>query len=219
MSQPLFRILLLAGTPLITLGCMSQQNDRGYLGVDPVAVAPVENIPTNAGNGLNRDQWEPTVVFIPVDGTAHPPTYNGELRPTRVTARQRGEYPTVEQALELSEDSLGAQVQEVPMAIGAAIVDGASIPGGLIVYPQSLTRWSPSVSYERSPRPATRTDSLTAASAVDVHETLQEVPQGTATPGATTPPTTQPNRQPANPPASQPVSQPIGQMTPVRTAE
>lgn len=217
MSYSLCRILLLAGTPLITMGCMSQQNDRGYLGVDPVAVAPLENIATNAGNGLNRDQWEPTVVYIPVDGTAHPPTYNGELRPTRVTARQRGEYPTVEQALELSEDSLGAQVQEVPMVIGAAIVDGASIPGGLIVYPQSLTRWSPSVSYERSPRPASRTDSLTAAPAVDVHETLQEIPADGANPApiSPTPTTTQPISQPSG----QPTSQPIGQMTPVRTAE
>ncbi len=142
-------LLVIAGA---VTGCMSSVNDRSYVGVDPQAVAPLEPLPYNAGHGLSRERWQATAIHVPVDGTAHRPTYNSNIRHTRVTPRQRGEMPTAESALDLSDTSLQAQVQEVPIQLGSAALDAVSIPGGLIAYHQAKTRFSPDVTYQRTLR-------------------------------------------------------------------
>lgn len=206
----LFSLALLA-LPLALTGCTHQYNDRGYVGVDPDLVAPSSEGSRDSTNALNRDQWSTTTVYIPVDGTAHRPTYNSNRRPTQVTARQRGEYPTIQTALELEEDSIDAQIAEAPIALGRAVIDAVSIPGGLVMYHQGMTRWSPDISYQRVQRqetvvPAFSTEGPGVVVPVQISETL---PQSDAPP-ATDAPVQQ----------SVPVSrQPIGQMTPVEAPE
>ncbi len=174
-------VLLVAATGLG--GCMNSLNDRSYLGVTPPPASSAEQSQPsyNDGHGLNRQAWTPTVVHVPVDGTAHRPTYNSNYRHTRVSTRQRGDMPTTAaEALELDENSLSEQIEEVPLALGSAAIDAVSIPVGLVAYHQGKTRWSPDVSYERT-RPAVPAAPATPETA-DVPQTAQQAPQATEQP-------------------------------------
>ncbi len=194
-TRPIAVLTLLAIAGALT-GCMSSVNDRSYVGVDPQAVAPLEPLPYNAGHGLSREHWQATAIHVPVDGTAHRPTYNSNIRHTRVTPRQRGEMPTAESALDLREASLQAQVQEVPIQLGSAALDAVSIPGGLIAYHQANTRFSPDVTYQRTLRAG-----ATAQASNPTDASMAPA---------------QPNEPVQAPPARSPVATPvIGQMTPV----
>ncbi len=144
---------LLALTAMLGLtGCMSPHNDRSYVGTDPQLVAPLDDLPYESTYQLDRSQWTPTTINIPVDNTAHRPTYNSNLRHTRITTRQRNEFPTAEQALELTGDSGDTKIAEVPVVLGSAIIDAVALPVRMVTSHQGMTHESPNIAYQRTPQ-------------------------------------------------------------------
>ncbi len=160
---------------LVTLsGCIAPQNDRLTEGHGPAAVKfeafsrdsgraanPVASDGGSGGQGgriasspptltgLDRSNWDRTVVAVPVDGTAHHPTYVQRLIVTDSTARQRQEYPTAESALELTQGSGETQAWEAPLQSVQAFRDLLLGPFRLIGQPPWRVRWSPDESYAR----------------------------------------------------------------------
>src|SRR5690606_11428909 len=111
------------------------------------APVPAEQAPTLTG--IIRSDWEPTVIFVPVDGTAHFPTYAERLHLTSATTRQRREYPTPTSALELTEGSGNDQAMEALGNVGLSVLDVVLLLPRLVVEPAWHVRWSPDVAYAR----------------------------------------------------------------------
>lgn len=107
--------------------------------------------------GIDRENWEARTFLVPVDGTHHRPTYADPFFLTDVTRRQRGEYPSIESALDGdgSEYAAGAdseRFQEGVLVPLRALLDLVTIPVRLFGEPQVWEHVSPRVSYERWPR-------------------------------------------------------------------
>jgi hypothetical protein len=143
-------------------GCIAEQNDRMTIGrslqletfYPPAAAEPPAGVPVLAEQppsltGIIRSEWEPTVIFVPVDGTAHHPTYAEYLRLADATTRQRREYPTPTSALELTEGSEQDQAWEAVGNIGLTLLDLIVLVPRLVVEPAWRVRWSPDVAYAR----------------------------------------------------------------------
>ncbi len=106
--------------------------------------------------GLDRSNWGAMTFLVPVDGTHHRPTYADALFLTDVTRRQRGEYPTIESALDLDGSEQGTTASHQRFAEGfivpaRAMLDAVTIPVRLIGEPQTWEMVSPRDSYERQP--------------------------------------------------------------------
>lgn len=157
------KLILGAAAALALLGgCVAQQNDRLTVGRSVQLEAFFPPAPTAAEAGVPvlpeqpptltsvwRDNWTPTVILSPVDGTAHQPTYAKRLLMTDSTARQRREYPTALTALELTNGSEGDQQLEAlanPLYALADVV--LLLPRMVLDRPWSI-RWSPDVAYAR----------------------------------------------------------------------
>jgi hypothetical protein len=143
-------------------GCIAEQNDRMTLGrsvqlegfFPPAATEPPEGVPVLADQpptltSIIRSDWEPTVIFVPVDGTAHHPTYAEHLRLANSSTRQRREYPTPTSALELTEGSEQDQAWEAAGNFGLTVLDLVLLLPRLIVEPAWRVRWSPDVAHAR----------------------------------------------------------------------
>lgn len=151
-------------TACILPGCAMPENDRATIGqtmrpealtpaVRPApATTPIGAAPAGEPSviGLDRSHWAATRVHVPVDGTAHGPTYAKRLHSADRTARQRGEYPDAGSALELTDGSLWQQQGEALANHGFAALDTLLIIPRLIWSPPWRERWSPDVAYERS---------------------------------------------------------------------
>jgi len=117
-------------------------------GIEPQARTPRSSEPTLAG--LDRSNWERTTLMVPVDGTAHRPTYVQRIIGTNSSARQRREYPTAESALEMTQGSGHDQSIEAPLQHAQAAYDLVlGLPRMFLQLPYR-TRWSPDESYERA---------------------------------------------------------------------
>lgn len=103
---------------------------------------------------LNRDNWEGRTLEVPVDYTRHRPHYRIPWQFADRTARERGEAPTAETALELDCRSGGQHGREGLAAPFIALMEGLSIPVRLFTDPQCNVWRSPDVPYGRAPRPA-----------------------------------------------------------------
>ncbi|MBX3376618.1 MAG: hypothetical protein KF678_06400 [Phycisphaeraceae bacterium] len=103
-------------------GCMSPQNDRITAGssvrleVFDAAPRGAERLPASlvapSVVSIERENWKTTEVLVPVDGTAHKPTYARRVIESGRTRRQRNLYPTATSALELTGGSEGEQQRE-----------------------------------------------------------------------------------------------------------
>ena len=104
-------------------GCISPENDRITLGNSLrlesfEASRPAEERVVPAGLvapsvvSIERDNWRTTEILVPVDGTAHNPTYARRVIKANKTRRQRNLYPTSNTALELYGGSEGQQQKE-----------------------------------------------------------------------------------------------------------
>jgi hypothetical protein len=71
---------------------------------------------TGPNSRLSRANWAPTAFVVPVDGVDGLPTYSRQRQFADATARQRGDFPTPANALELGGDSLEARRDEVLFA-------------------------------------------------------------------------------------------------------
>jgi hypothetical protein len=152
---------------LLLAGCVAQENDRLLLGRSvqleafyPPAPAqgptgaPVLTEQSPTLTGIIRTDWEPMPVLVPVDGTAHRPVYNKQLYLADASARQRREYPTALNALELSEGSETDQQLEAAGNLGLAVADLILLVPRLVLQPPWRTEWSPKVAYDRYWYPA-----------------------------------------------------------------
>ncbi len=106
-----FTLSVLAGL----CGCASPNDDLSIGGRVYIEALAPEHAPkpfgkplTDAGDApslragtLDRGHWAVRAVLVPIDGTTHQPTYATGPAYTSGTARQRGEFPTIESALDL----------------------------------------------------------------------------------------------------------------------
>src|SRR5688572_18057510 len=114
---PMNRPLLIAFVPLAALcGCAVQYNDSLALrdGVHLEALSPHHLSPLPANNqpsvtSVERPDWEPMRILVPVDGTAHNPIYVRVRPKVRRMPRQLGEYPTEMSSLDLPWNTAGAE--------------------------------------------------------------------------------------------------------------
>jgi hypothetical protein len=114
---------------------------------------------------IDRSDWEVTPIAVPVDGTAHYPTYVRVRSLVRETARQRGVYPMEESALDQggeTEDSQQAEGLVQPLRV---LSNTLLLPIRMIFYrwPWENTLQSPRGFYERYwIRPGAESESVTA---------------------------------------------------------
>lgn len=105
-----------------------------------------------ARNTLDRSMWKARTVLIPIDGTTHRPTYATGPHYTSGTARQRGEFPSVDTVLE--GDTRASRWDEVfeglawPFWAGA---DVALMPARMIAQPPWTLTESPAGPRARAP--------------------------------------------------------------------
>jgi len=154
------------------IGCAASENDRLELGVArdaglaPVhAFAPpdVPSSPEGLPNSrfvardapsvisMDRSNWTPTPVLVPASQVAAFPDYTTAFSLTHDTARQRREYPTAEQALELGYDTQGVQILEGILAPFAAGLDVALFPIRAVVAPPWFQVGQPIDAEQRQP--------------------------------------------------------------------
>lgn len=109
---------------------------------------------------LDRNGWQERSFVVPMDGAAHHPTYTSGLGPryTRDLARQRGEYPTAETALDTwSPAARGAMIAEAAAASFWAGLDIVAAPCRMVRFaPWSITA-EPRAMPARAPTPAGET--------------------------------------------------------------
>ncbi len=59
--------------------------------------------PSLRAGTLAREHWVTQSIFVPIDGTTHRPIYTNRFSYADFTARQRGEFPTVESSIVTSQ--------------------------------------------------------------------------------------------------------------------
>lgn len=160
------------GVAALVAGCVSPANDRISEGRGPaLGGTMMESFRAESGRAgsvgaevdrgevfapqsrsrmtLDRSAWPRTTVLVPVDGTAHRPTLQRSVVVANVTPRQRGEYPTIDSALDLTKGSADAQTAEAAVQPVRAVGDFVLLPFRMIAQPPWTTRWSPDQAYSR----------------------------------------------------------------------
>jgi hypothetical protein len=145
-------------------GCISPENDRDTIGrstklenfeaakpAESVVVPPALAAPSVIG--VERENWQKTVVLAPVDGTAHKPTYARRIIGTDKTRRQKNLYPTATSALELGGGSEGQQQSEMLYNQAMALGDLIFWPFRMIWRAPWRTDASPDEAYSRYAHP------------------------------------------------------------------
>ncbi len=152
-----FTALLCVGLGIMSIGmggCMKAQNDRVALGNALVLPAFQANHPMTHDNtpgnaSFDRSAWMPMEFSIPVHGVAHNPVYTEQANTLHTLARQRGEYPTAQTALELGEPDTPERVLQTARAHGMAGLDALLLVPRIIMRPPWETDWSPGWNYQR----------------------------------------------------------------------
>jgi len=143
-------------------GCLAEPNERLEVGTE-LRMETLRDAPTDGAvsddapslQGLSREGWAWSAVVVPVDGTDHRRTYSRHVARARALARNRGEYPTAESALEIGgKDGPKKQrlVGEAILSPAFALVNGLMIPVNWAVRRPPCT-YSPGArdAYERTP--------------------------------------------------------------------
>ena len=141
-------------------GCISPQNDRITIGrsvrletFEPPRTDAAPSVPDTllapSVVSIDRSNWKRTEVLVPVDGTAHNPTYARRIVETNKTRRQRGLYPTSSSALELTAGSEGAQQREAFYNVVRAASDVVFIVPRMLWRAPWRTDASPDEAYAR----------------------------------------------------------------------
>ncbi len=95
----------------LAAGCAGPLNDQiGLTGADPLPALSAEPAPDAPSaepslDGLDRSHWPTTMVTVPLGQVEHWPTYTRNIYLGDTTARQRGEFPRVDSALEGDSES------------------------------------------------------------------------------------------------------------------
>lgn len=94
----------------------------------PVATPERPDKPSLARDVLARD-WQARRFLVPIDGVTHRPTYTELQREVAMTARDRGEFPTVDSALDTSvKGGYAAQLGQAVTSVGRAPAEIAMMP-------------------------------------------------------------------------------------------
>ena len=151
-------LVAILGAAAALSGCTSPENDRFRFGEDgmiPAFQSDAAALPTDdqipSVTGLDRSNWEPVVFVVPVQGTAHQPTYAPGVFDLDSLPRQRGDYPTVETSLDLGEPDSGTEFWFAARTHGMAVVDTVMLLPRLVMRPHEATDWSPVGRYTRVP--------------------------------------------------------------------
>lgn len=157
--------LAVCSSAAILTGC-NRQNHSLQLGQDlqletfrPAVEPAVANssVPTgvlaNASTPVGtRESWAQSQMLVPSDGVYHRPLYKTEYSRVKYTARNRGEFPTAETALDLQDPrATEKQIKEAFIFTpGIIIYDTVTAPFRMAIHPatQSNVKVSP-----RLPRP------------------------------------------------------------------
>ncbi len=127
------RSLLIGFVPFALGGCALHYNDSLALrdGVHLEALSPHQPSAAPADDqpsvtSVEREGWEPSRILVPVDGTAHNPTYVRVRPKVQRMSRQLGDYPTEMSSLELPWNTAGIEawdaVRQPFRALGNAIL-------------------------------------------------------------------------------------------------
>lgn len=157
---------------LVLGGCLADGNERIVIGVDEpgggVRLESVGNasarpeapvVPDTARRvTLNRADWRPTTVLVPVDGTYGHPTYAQHFGVTDETARQRGDPVTPLSALDGGGNTERTQLYEAAASPWRAVRD-------LIMMPVRMVRTQPWERVRHIPRSYWRTPAGVATNA------------------------------------------------------
>ena len=106
-------------------------------------VLPFPPAPETKTTKLDRSNWPTTYFFVPGQEIVHQPTYVGHLPAPATTPRQRGEFPTIEDAgdVSTSDPSRQAQAKQGLIAPVYALGDALLlIPRAVITPPDTQVR-------------------------------------------------------------------------------
>ncbi|MGD9689199.1 MAG: hypothetical protein AB7K52_00380 [Phycisphaerales bacterium] len=160
--------LLVMGILLAAGGSGCEKLNRGPAISDEYsleAIAPARNArsfarleagesdpPSLAAGTLDRSAWTIRRVVVPAGVTQNRPTYATGPTYAQSTARQRGEYPTIDSALDLgTHESAWSEVYEALAWPFWAGLDVALMPARMIAQPPWETVNSPDWPHERAP--------------------------------------------------------------------
>ncbi len=158
-------VIAFTGLSCVVLqGCISPENDRDTIGrslrleiFEPARAAPAQVIPAGLVSpsvaSVERDNWAKTEIVVPVDGTAHNPTYNRRSIATDKSRRQRELYPTALTALDLAAGSETQQQREAFRNALKGVADIVFLPFRMIKRAPWRTDASPDAAYARSWHP------------------------------------------------------------------
>ncbi|MBL8756829.1 MAG: hypothetical protein JNK35_00190 [Phycisphaerae bacterium] len=135
--------------------------------------------PSLRADSLDRAHWAVRPILVPIDGTAHQPTYATGPSYARSTPRQRGEFPTLDSVLDLGDrESAWAEVYEGFAWPFWAGVDLALMPARMVMHEPWSTVQSPTGPRARAPLGTQTPAQLGAATpaAVPVMGTIPTVP-------------------------------------------
>lgn len=135
--------------------------------------------PSLRADTLDRAHWAVRPILVPIDGTAHQPTYATGPSYAHSTPRQRGEFPTLDSVLDLGDrESAWAEVYEGFAWPFWAGVDLALMPARMVMQEPWSTVQSPPGPRARAPLGTQTPAQLGAATpaAVPVMGTIPTVP-------------------------------------------
>jgi hypothetical protein len=149
---------------LAMAGCVNSRNDRMAVGEDlrleaisaqprPAPPSASEQVLAPSLTGISRANWSKTLILVPVDGTVHYPIYARRVFWADQTARQRGEYPTAYNSLEMIEGSETSQDYEALNNQARAVLDLLFMVPRMIAWAPWRDRRSPDESYQRYNHP------------------------------------------------------------------
>lgn len=150
------RILIVAASALALGACAHHDNNRLTIGktvelpalsgtAPGIAVTSTEPSVTT----VDRADWEPLAFDVPIDGTAHRPTYLRVRTTVRETARQRGESPTAESALDLVAGTHRQQRREAMTQPFRALGNAFLVVPRMVYHRPWKTVYSPREGYQR----------------------------------------------------------------------
>lgn len=162
-------------------GCVSNQNDSNAL----ARRVPIEAYSPDAPSGLraarieqpdppslrtdsfSREHWTVSSFALPLDGTAHQPTYDsGQPHYARELRKQRGEYPDERSSLDQStQRSALEEIAEGFAAPAWAAFDLGLMPVRMFLRQPFSDETSPTDGYERVPARWTKAVTVAAPSA------------------------------------------------------
>lgn len=145
-------MVALAAAAAITGACVSPADERVGVGSwKPEAIVPAPDPVLGAINpdkpdepsvsGLDRSSWASYTVVVEREPVRHYPIYRSDPAYTSALARQRGDFPTIETALDTTNpDALRQQAAEgVAFQLWAALDIPLMVPRFFIQPPMKLT--------------------------------------------------------------------------------